>query len=98
MQTSEVLAAGRHRRIVLARTLAAALARDLTTHSFPEIAKALGRDNHSTIITACQRLKRQVAEGVLCADLSGPGRAPVSLADLYDRLRAAILAMPMHSA
>jgi chromosomal replication initiator protein len=98
VQSSEVLAAGRHRRVVLARTLTAALARDLTTHSFPEIARALGRDNHSTIITACQRLKRQISEGLVCADLSGPGRLPVALADLYDRLRIAVLATPTHSA
>lgn len=98
VQTSDVLAAGRHRRIVLARTLAAALARDLTTHSFPEIARALGRDNHSTIITACQRLKRQIAEGGVCTEICGPDRVPLTLADLYDRLRIAILATPTHSA
>lgn len=97
VQTSDVLAAGRHKRVVLARTLVAALARDLTTHSFPEIARALGRDNHSTIITACQRLKRQIADNPVCTELSGPGRPSVSLADLYDRLRIAILATPSHS-
>lgn len=98
VQTSEVLSIGRHKRVVLARTLAAALARDLTTHSFPEIAKALGRDNHSTIITACQRLRRQIAAGMLCTELSGPGNPSLTLADLYDRLRTAILATPTHTA
>jgi chromosomal replication initiator protein len=48
---------GRHKRVVLARELVSYLARELTTQSYPEIARAMGRDNHSTIIAAQRRLK-----------------------------------------
>lgn len=54
--------AGRSRaaRVVLARGLAALLARELTNLSFPEIARAMGRPNHSTVITAMNRMRSQL--------------------------------------
>lgn len=51
----------RHKRVVAARALITHLARQLTTMSFPEIARAIGRPNHSTVITAFQRLQKQIA-------------------------------------
>jgi chromosomal replication initiator protein len=68
---TDVLGRGRHKRVVLARSLAALLARELTTHSYPEIARALGRDNHSTVVTACQRLKKAIEANATCD--CGPG-------------------------
>ncbi len=53
----DLLGSGRHARTVVARGLVAHLARELTTHSFPEIARALGRDTHSAVHTAAKRLK-----------------------------------------
>lgn len=50
----------RHVRVVLARAIITHLARALTTMSFPEIARAIGRPNHSTVITAFQRLHKQL--------------------------------------
>lgn len=50
----------RHPRVVLARALITHLARQLTTLSFPDIARAIGRPNHSTVITAFQRLAKQL--------------------------------------
>lgn len=52
----------RHKALVLARSLAAYLAREMTTMSYPEIAHAMGRKNHSTIITADHRLRRQIQD------------------------------------
>jgi chromosomal replication initiator protein len=52
---------GRHKRVVFARSIVSHLARELTTQSFPEIARAMGRDNHSTIITAQRRLVQMLA-------------------------------------
>ena len=59
----DLLGSGRHARTVVARGVVAHLARELTTHSYPEIARALGRDTHSTVHTAAKRLK-----GLLDAD------------------------------
>jgi len=60
------------------------LARELTTHSFPEIAQMLGRVNHSTVHTADQRLRQQLVTNNPCilADES-----PVSLRELAEQLR-----------
>ncbi|MBL0926658.1 MAG: AAA family ATPase [Phycisphaerales bacterium] len=86
---SDVLGTGRHKRVVLARAVAAYLARTMTSHSFPEIARALGRVHHSTIVTAFQRLARQIEAGEVCD--AGPEFDGVALADLCDRVKAEVL-------
>ncbi len=78
---SEVLGASRHRRVVMARGVAVYLARELTTHSFPEIARALHRPSHSTIVTADKRTRRLIDE-----------RAPVRIGPEFDGLHVGELA------
>jgi len=58
--TRQALGAGRHANVVLARSLIVYLARQMTSMSFPEIATAMGRSNHSTIVCASQRIERQI--------------------------------------
>jgi chromosomal replication initiator protein len=82
VSASEFMGRGRHKRVVLARSIAAALCRKFTTMSYPEIARAMGRPNHSTIITACQRLGRQL-EGGEPSGLDGE-LAGVSIARLME--------------
>lgn len=60
VDVSELMGRGRHKRVVLARAICSHLARKLTTLSFPEIARGMGRPNHSTIITAYKRLEQQM--------------------------------------
>jgi len=81
---SDLLGKGRHKRVVLARGLAAHLARELTTLSYPEIARAMNRPNHSTAITADQRIKKRIESGEMCN--VGPDLEGVSVADLSMRL------------
>lgn len=59
----EFVGRGRHKRVVLARALTVHLSRELTNHSYPEIARAMGRPNHSTVITAHKRIKGQIDGG-----------------------------------
>jgi len=59
---SELLGRGRHQKVVLGRALVAWLAREMTTMSYPEIATCLGRDNHSTVHYAHQRLNAMMKE------------------------------------
>lgn len=87
---SEVLGRGRHKRVVLARSVTAFLAREITTQSYPEIAQALNRPNHSTIVTAFQRIKKQIAENQNVDDDAGVGR--VLIAELCERLRRDVMA------
>ncbi len=82
---SNVLGADRHRQVVLCRSLIVYLARDLTTLSFPEIARQLARPNHSTVVTAHQRVRRQLAANQQVRVTGRPGL--VSLAQLVDQLR-----------
>lgn len=63
VQPTDVLGSGRHRLVVFARSLCALLARNLTTRSFPEIARDLNRKNHSTIVTAAQRTQKMIDAG-----------------------------------
>ncbi|MDX2114879.1 MAG: DnaA/Hda family protein [Planctomycetota bacterium] len=89
VEMSEVLGRGRHKRIVLARSLISYLAREMTSQSYPEIAQALNRNNHSTIVTAYQRVARQVKAGALFEgeidDL------PVPAAELCDRMKRLVI-------
>lgn len=82
---SDLIGSGRHKRVVLARALVAYLSREMTTHSFPEIAQALGRTFHSTIHTADQRLRKQLAANET-TDAIG-GAQTTSLKELADQLR-----------
>ncbi|MEM1167011.1 MAG: DnaA/Hda family protein [Planctomycetota bacterium] len=86
VEVSELMGTGRHKRVVLARAAAALLARERTTHSFPEIATALGRRTHSTVVAACARLRRQIESGA-AIEGCGPGLDEVPVAHLLDRLR-----------
>lgn len=84
VELPDFMGKGRHKRVVLARSLVASLSRKLTTMSFPEIARAMGRSNHSTIITAQRRIDRQLAEDTgkpLSAELAA-GHAGSTLREL----------------
>lgn len=94
VELDELKGRGRHPRVVLARSAAAWLARSMTTMSFPEIARVLGRPNHSTVVTACQRIGKSI-EGDEAMDLGRdraiPELAGLSVRDAVERLRQEIL-------
>jgi len=96
VQVTDVLGRGRHKRIVLARSMIGYVARQATTHSFPEIAQALGRPNHSTVVTACQRMRRAIESGAT-VDLDD-GTGPVPVVELFERVRRAAGAAPQRPA
>jgi len=84
VERSELLGQSRSRRIVEARALAVYLVRKLTPMSYPEIAAAMGRSNHSTVVGACQRVEKNMAQG---KRVDVPDRfEPVPLAELVDQL------------
>jgi chromosomal replication initiator protein len=90
IDVAEVYGPSRHRRAVLARSVAVCLAKEITTHSFPEIARMLRRGNHSTVVTQRKRLCAEMDRGGACrcgGELDG-----VRIADLYDRVRTRVLA------
>lgn len=83
----EVMGKSRHQRVVLARSMVAHLSRRLTTMSFPEIARAMGRPNHSTVITAQKRLELEMSrtDGGRLDWLDGPSSG-LTLRELADEL------------
>jgi chromosomal replication initiator protein len=87
---SQIAGRGRNKHIVLARSLVAYLARTMTTMSFPEIAAAMQRRNHSTVVTASQRMERQIKQD---KPVLIPGEAAqLTPRQLVARLRQAIKA------
>jgi len=86
--TEDLYGRGRHRRVVLTRGLIVTLAREFTTLSYPEIARGMKRPNHSTVITAFNRMKGQICAGEEAA--CGPDLAGLTIADLLGRLRTAV--------
>lgn len=84
VEVSDILGRGRHRRVVAARSIAALVSRRLTTLSYPELAIKLGRPNHSSVVTACKRLERQLDDGVTLKLTPGEPETPV--ADLVERV------------
>jgi len=82
---SELSSAKRHRRVVLARSVVIYLARRLTTLSYPELARGLGRSNHSTIVTAARRVEKQVQQRE-AVSLTGPEADEEELPRRMDQL------------
>ena len=58
VRVADMHSKGRSRSIVRPRQIAMALARELTSHSLPEIGDAFGGRDHSTVIHACRRVEK----------------------------------------
>lgn len=84
----DLIGVERRRRVVLAREVVSYLARRLTTLSFPEIARGIGRPTHTTIIAANERFRRRLeSDPPETIDLGGE---VLTLAELVGRLEAGI--------
>ena len=57
MRVADLLSKRRSRSITRPRHIAMALAKELTTHSLPEIGDAFGGRDHTTVLHACRRVK-----------------------------------------
>ncbi len=80
---SDLTGKGRQKKVVMARELIVHIARNLTSKSFPEIAHAIGRPNHSTVITAAKRFKNRIASGTpIAVDCPHDGLPPAELAEM----------------
>ncbi len=57
IKVSDLLSKRRSRSIARPRQIAMALAKQLTTHSLPEIGEAFGGRDHTTVIHACRKIE-----------------------------------------
>jgi chromosomal replication initiator protein len=89
VESDQLRANGRHRRVTLARGLVGWLARDLTAMSFPEIARGLGRGAHSAVHGACARVQTLLdADARVDAGAAGEMQVRELVAQLRHALRA----------
>ncbi|MCE5394495.1 MAG: chromosomal replication initiator protein DnaA [Acidithiobacillus sp.] len=71
IRASEMQSKRRSRKIARPRQMAMALAKELTSHSLPEIGEAFGGRDHTTVLHACRQIEKlrhedpQVAEDYL---------------------------------
>ncbi|MCL2640107.1 MAG: chromosomal replication initiator protein DnaA, partial [Phycisphaerales bacterium] len=90
LPTSSLLGSGREKTVSLARSICMYLARQHTGMSFPEIGRAMGNKNHSTVIAACRRVEAQMQTGhLMCWAGEGVSRHQ-SMPDALHELEAAI--------
>ena len=57
IRNSDLISKNRRQSITRPRQIAMCLARELTSHSLPEIGDAFGGRDHTTVINACKRVK-----------------------------------------
>ena len=57
IRIADLLAKSRRRSVTRPRQVAMSLAKELTTHSLPEIGDAFGGRDHTTVLHACRRIK-----------------------------------------
>jgi chromosomal replication initiator protein len=86
LSKGQMQSSSRHQRLVWARSIVTYLAREVTTLSYPEIARSFGRRTHSSFIDANRRVTEAIAQQKSIDALDG-GRS-VYVADLVDQLRA----------
>lgn len=74
------------RTIALSRSVAMLLARNHTNMSFPEIGRLMGNKNHSTVLLACDKLRRILAADGTVRWNTPSGEKQMKLAPLIDGL------------
>lgn len=57
IKVADLLSKRRNRSVTRPRQMAMALAKELTTHSLPEIGDAFGGRDHTTVLHACRKMK-----------------------------------------
>lgn len=62
IKISELLSKRRSRSVARPRQVAMALAKELTSHSLPEIGNAFGGRDHTTVLHACRKIKELCKE------------------------------------
>jgi len=68
IKLAELLSKKRNRFLARARQMAMALAKELTSHSLPEIGESFGGRDHTTVLHACRKIKesyRNILAGVI---------------------------------
>jgi chromosomal replication initiator protein len=90
LDAARLLASGREKTVSLARAVAMHLARQHTGMSYPELGRAMGNKNHSTVIAACQRVEGLISCGEVVCWQTAEGIRHQAVSDILHDLAAAI--------
>jgi len=90
LPSAALVGSGREKTVSTARAIAMYLARHHTGMSFPEIGRAIGNKNHSTVIAACQRVEALISSGNLLCWNTPDGPKHQAVSDILHDLEAAI--------
>lgn len=82
----QILSKSRDRTVALARAVTMYLIRKHTLMSYPEIGRALGGKNHSTVLMAVQRIEKMIAEDASIVWKTNHGRHEALVGGLLDGL------------
>ena len=86
VRPGDIYSAKKERTISLARSMAMYLTRRFTKMSFPEIGRAMGNKNHATVILACRKIERAIADNAELRWRCPAGFRVVSAKEACDRL------------
>jgi chromosomal replication initiator protein len=86
LETKDLMSGRRQRTISLARSVAMYVIRKTGKLSFPEIGQRMGKRNHSTVISACRRIERAVAQNQMLFWTSAVGERQEEAGELLQRL------------
>jgi chromosomal replication initiator protein len=86
LEHKDLMSGRRQRTISLARSVAMFLVRKTAKLSFPEIGSRMGKRNHSTVISACRRIERAVANNEPLTWTSSVGEREEEASELLARL------------
>ncbi len=86
----DILGQDRRRLMTQARGIAMQLARQHSGMSFPDIGRAMGKRNHSTVIGACRRIEAQMAAGEVIDWQTAAGMRRESVSDTMRHLGSQI--------
>lgn len=90
----QIYSRSRDRTVSLARAIAMYLIRRHTLMSFPEIGRAIGHKNHSTVVMATQRIERMLHNGEMAAWRTPSGAHQTCLRGLIEALEHELIASP----
>ena len=87
LSIQDIKGPSRSSNIVFWRSMASYLGRKLTTHSYPELAIAIGRKNHSTVHAAVKRITQFLEQQTTSASVNGE---KLDVKEIIDQLTWAI--------
>ena len=87
LRVQDLKGSSRASNVVFWRSVASYLGRKLTTHSYPELAAAIGRKNHSTVHAAVKRITTLLEQETTTITLSGEA---IDIKEVIDQLLWAV--------